>query len=96
MDIGLVNCAVLKWDGGMNIALGSVASTPIRAKKAEKEYDGSDQKLNVELIGKIADAAVSECSPIDDIYASAEYRREMVRSLLKEALSGMEQGGDKK
>jgi len=89
MDLAIVGVAVLViTDNGkckdIRIALGAVAPTPLRAKKAEAVIRG--QKLDSELIEKAAQAAAGEAKPIDDHRASAEYRREMVRVLTKRAL----------
>lgn len=69
------------------IALGSVAPCVIRARKAEAMLEG--QVPSAELLDAAARQAVSECSPIDDVRASAEYRRHSVgvitRRLLLEA-----------
>ena len=64
-----------------SIALGSVAPTPLRALKAEAILRGKrvDPKLAQEC-GEIAAAGVS---PIDDIRASAAYRRDMCEVLVK-------------
>jgi len=68
----------------VRIALGAVAKTPIYARKAEKLLIG--EKPDMELIQKAAEAAAEESKPIDDIRASAEYRKRMVAVLVKRAL----------
>lgn len=77
------NCA------GVRIALASVAPVPMRARKAEARLEG--RPPSAALIAEAADAAMAECAPIDDIRASAGYRRTMVgvltRRLLAEALA---------
>jgi len=89
MDLAIVGVAVLVVSDGtsckdIRIALGAVAPTPIRAKRAEAAVKG--QKFSNELIRKAAEVASAESSPIDDHRASAEYRREMVKVLTKRAL----------
>lgn len=70
------------------IALGAVAPTPIRAGKAEAVLKG--KKVDVPLIRKCGEAAAKCTCPIDDIRASAEYRRTvcevMVNRLICEGL----------
>ncbi len=69
----------------VKIALGSVAPTPIRAYKAEAIMKG--KALNNELIWEAALVASSEAQPIDDIRGSAEYRREMLKIVTRDALN---------
>ena len=60
------------------IAMSAVAVVPKRAFEAEAMLKG--QVLTEELINAAAEhAALHECSPISDIRASADYRRERVR-----------------
>lgn len=63
------------------IALGAVAPVVMRAKKAEAMLAG--HALTAELIAGAAATAAGECSPIDDIRASAEYRRHTVEALTR-------------
>jgi carbon-monoxide dehydrogenase medium subunit len=89
MDLALVGVAVVLIirDGickDIRTALGAVAPTPIRAKKAESIIRG--QKFTDEIIEKVARTAAEESRPIDDHRASAEYRREMVKVLTKRAI----------
>lgn len=70
------------------IALGAVAPTPIRAGKAEEILIG--HKIDGELVRKCGVTAAKCARPIDDIRASAEYRRTvsevMVSRLISEGL----------
>lgn len=83
--LALVNAAAaLQLDGKKQIAepriaLGAVAPTPIRAPKAEAHLTG--KKPTDDLLHEAADVAVTECKPIDDFRASAEYRRQLVRTM---------------
>jgi len=90
--ITIVGVAVLLTiNGGVcqkaRIAFNSVAPVVKRAIGAEAILAG--QTLSVELIDKAAQHAVSESSPIDDLRASATYRRHctgvLVRRLLNQA-----------
>jgi carbon-monoxide dehydrogenase medium subunit len=69
------------------IALGSVAPTVFRAKGAEGILEG--EALTADLIEAAARAAADACRPIDDLRASAEYRRHtahvLTRRLLRQA-----------
>jgi CO/xanthine dehydrogenase FAD-binding subunit len=90
MDLAIVGVAVvvIPKDGLCNdirIALGAVAPTPIRAKRAESILKG--QKFDDKAIEKAAQTAAEESKPIDDHRASAEYRREMVKILTRRAIN---------
>ena len=89
MDLAIVGVAavVVAQNGvckDIRLALGAVAPTPLRAKKAEAILKG--QKLNDNLIEKAAKATAAEAKPIDDHRASAEYRRDMVEVLVRRAI----------
>ncbi|MDA8212454.1 MAG: xanthine dehydrogenase family protein subunit M [Clostridia bacterium] len=94
MEIDCVNMAVnieLANDSEtvmeVKLVMGSVYPRPLVSREVPALLIG--QKLSDELIEKAAEAAQGEAKPIDDIRASAEYRREIVkvlaRRLLKEA-----------
>ena len=63
------------------IVLGAAAPKPIRAQKAEEILRG--KKLTDSLLKEAGEIASTECEPISDIHASAEYRQELVRVLVK-------------
>ena len=89
-DLAVVGVAALVVMEGeilkdVKIALGAVAPTPIRAKKAEEILRG--KKLDQRLLEKSGQAASGEASPIDDIRGSADYRRELVAVLTKRAIT---------
>ena len=90
MDLALVGVAAkITVENGLcsdaKIALGAVAITPKRAPEAEKMLIG--QHLTANLIEQAARfASENECSPISDIRASREYRREMVYVLTRDAI----------
>jgi len=68
----------------VDIVLGAVAPTPLRALKAEAIL--RTQEVSEELIEEAAIAAMSESKPISNVRASADYRREMVAVLTRRAL----------
>jgi CO/xanthine dehydrogenase FAD-binding subunit len=91
MDLPIVGVGVLgRAENGtfqdVRIALGAVASTPIRARKAEKLITG--KPVGEEWILRAAKEAAKESKPISDLRASAEYRRAMVEELTFRAISG--------
>ena len=66
------------------IALGSVAPTPMRAKKTEAALQG--QPPSPELFMEAGQISKGEASPISDIRASGDYRKKMVAVLTRRAL----------
>ncbi len=66
------------------LALASVAPTPIRVPAAEKIL--SESGLTPEAIDAAGGAAMDTARPIDDIRASAAYRKAMVGALTRRAL----------
>ena len=78
------------------IALASVAPIVLRAKQAEALLEG--QALTPALIDEAAEEAGAACSPIDDIRASAGYRRHTARALTRrlvaQAWERLAQGSD--
>jgi CO/xanthine dehydrogenase FAD-binding subunit len=87
-DLALVGVAVCGWPVlethertmGIRIGLASVAPVPMRALQAERtlaRYPVTERDLEL-----AADQAAESVSPIDDVRASAAYRRAMVRTLV--------------
>ncbi|MBM3744699.1 MAG: xanthine dehydrogenase family protein subunit M [Acidobacteria bacterium] len=89
-DISLVNVAAglgLDGDGRVlwaRLALGAVAPVPMRAAGAEGLLLG--RTLTPELLGEAAETVAREVRPIDDVRASADYRREMAGVFTRRAL----------
>ena len=82
-DLSIVGVAVLGYPDAttksglrFRIALASVAPTPLVAKQAEEIL--ASQPISEAVIRQAAEAARQACSPIDDVRASATYRRAMV------------------
>lgn len=71
----------------VRIALGAVAPTPVRARKAEALLRGCE--WDEKLIAQAAQVAAAEAQPIDDVRGSAWYRREMIEVLTRRQLSEM-------
>lgn len=90
-DLSLVGVAVLGYPDtgspsgyGFRIGLGSVAPTPLRARLAEAvlAYHAPGKESSV----RAAEEARSEANPITDVRGTAEYQRDMVRTLTIRAL----------
>jgi carbon-monoxide dehydrogenase medium subunit len=79
----LVTCIKNRCESA-RIALGSVAPISFRAKKAESVLTGAE--LNAEIIEKASVVAAQEAKPIDDVRATAAYRKKMVAVLVRRSL----------
>lgn len=91
MTLAIVNVAALVSVGRdgrtaehVRIALGAVAPTPMRARRAEAVLQG--HTISTRLIEEAAIAAAEETKPISDLRATADYRREVSRVLTRRAL----------
>jgi len=71
----------------VRIALGAVAPTPIRARKAVELL--KNKKICHELIEEVAKQASDEAKPIDDIRSTARWRKEAIKYLVKSLLRRM-------
>jgi CO/xanthine dehydrogenase FAD-binding subunit len=90
MDLPIVGVAVLirASDGifqDAKIALGAVAPTPIRARKAERFLSG--KPIDDDTIRKAAKEAMMESKPITDMRASRDYRLGLVDELTYRAIT---------
>jgi CO/xanthine dehydrogenase FAD-binding subunit len=91
-DLAIAGVAVLVIPGDgkagavreLRIGLGGVAPVPFRATKAESVVKGN--VLNDEAIRAVAEIAASEADPMSDPHASADYRRKMVKVLVRRAV----------
>jgi CO/xanthine dehydrogenase FAD-binding subunit len=90
MDIAIVGVALALRRAGTRVAearlaLGAVAPTPLRVPAAEAALvEGGLEPAAVE---RAAGLAMAAARPIDDVRATAEYRREMVGALVRRALA---------
>jgi carbon-monoxide dehydrogenase medium subunit len=66
------------------VALGAAAPTAVRAHEAERALEG--QPVGEEAFRRAAEAAQRACRPIDDVRASAAFRRHLVGVLVRRAL----------
>jgi len=69
----------------VRLALGSVATTPVRARRAEEALRG--KRITRETIETAAAIVAEEVDPLDDVRGSAGYKREMARVWTRRALA---------
>jgi CO/xanthine dehydrogenase FAD-binding subunit len=94
MAISMVSLAILVEMEGtkckkVRIGLGAVAPTPIRSYRTEELL--LNRKMTDELIDSCCERIKKEISPITDIRASAEYRKEMTSVLLRRLIQQVTQ-----
>lgn len=65
----------------VRIALGAAGPAPFRAKNAEEVLKG--KKISDNLLAKAGQVASEEASPTTDAEVSEEYKRELIRVLVK-------------
>lgn len=94
MDVAMAAAAVLvvldrDVCREVRIALGAVAPTPFRARRAEERLRGkrlAGDSAQTDLLEEISRIAAGESSPIDDLRGYAEYRGRIVGMLVKQGL----------
>jgi len=91
MDIAIAAVALaLRREGTRvveaRLALGAVAPTPLRVPEAERALVTGG--LASAVVERVAELAMAAARPIDDVRATAAYRREMVGALVRRALAG--------
>ncbi len=90
-DFALVMAAaVLEIDGDIvrsaRLAVGGAADVPIRLDECESALAG--RPLESGVIDEIADIAARSITPLEDIHASVDYRRDLIRAMTRRALAG--------
>ena len=68
----------------VTIGLGSVGTTPVRARAAEQELRG--RSVTPESLRHAAEAVEAEVNPIDDFRGSAGYKTQMAQVFARRAL----------
>ena len=84
VDLATVGVAVVCIRDEIRIALGAVAPIPVRVFKTEELLKG--KIIDEPLLEEIARSALAEVSPISDIRSSKEYRKEIVKVLIRRAI----------
>lgn len=93
VDIALVNASASVTVNGSNtitdtrIALGAVAPIILRSPEAEAMLKGADiSRVDGTLLEQAGSTASEDAKPISDVRASAAYRKEMVKVMVRRAL----------
>jgi len=86
-DISKVTCAVaVERDGEVcvscRIALGAVATVPMRAHETERILSGNT--IDTSLVEEASHKVAEEIKPIDDVRSTAEYRRGIAGVLFRD------------
>jgi CO/xanthine dehydrogenase FAD-binding subunit len=69
----------------VRVAIGAVAPTPLRARQTEAVLEG--RLLDENSIERVVKTAADEVSPIDDVRASAWYRKHLTGVYIRRLLS---------
>ena len=69
----------------VRVAFGAVAPTPVRAPRTEQALEG--KRLDPNCIERVSQTARDEVAPIDDVRASAWYRKELIHNMTKRMLA---------
>ena len=73
MVIATVSCLVMRGDDGFRIALGSVAPTPIRARRTEAVLNEAT-RITGDVLDRVVETVAAEVRPITDHRSTAAYR----------------------
>jgi CO/xanthine dehydrogenase FAD-binding subunit len=82
MVISTVSCVVIRGDDGFRVALGSVATTPMRATRAE-EMINAESTTSRSVLDEFARIVSEEVRPITDHRSTESYRRHAAGVLAK-------------
>jgi len=89
LDISAISIGIAGVRSGgavsnVRVAFGAVAPTPVRARQTEAALEG--RRLDEATIARAAEAARDEVNPIDDVRASAWYRKELIHNMTRRML----------
>ena len=94
LDISAISIAIGGVRNGralthVRVAYGAVAPVPLRARRTEAAIEGAP--LDAAAIERVAATARDEVRPIDDVRATAWYRRELVFNMTRRMLGDVAQ-----
>jgi 2-furoyl-CoA dehydrogenase FAD binding subunit len=76
-DFAIVACAAVAWSDGIILAVGGVADRPVRREFSALDGNALDEALDV---------FAWDLDARDDLHATAQYRRELVRRMGRAAI----------
>jgi carbon-monoxide dehydrogenase medium subunit len=96
-DMGIATvAAVVEMDGGkctaLRVAVGACGPHPVRLRDAEKALIGGN--LDDEGLDGLGAALAAELDPVDDVRASADYRRLVVPRMVRKAVRAARQAAE--
>ena len=88
----MANVAVgVGWNDGVardvRLALGCVGSKPFRVAAVEESLQGKTAGEIAAQSAKVAEEAARLCDPLEDLWGSVEYKRQVVKALVMDGLS---------
>ena len=88
----MANVAVgIGWNDGVardvRVALGCVGSKPFRVTEVEENLQGKTAGEIAAESAKVAEEAARLCDPLEDLWGSVEYKRQVVKALVMDGLS---------
>jgi len=92
--ISVVSASVVRVssNGSARIALGAVAPTPLRVRRAEEELGIGT--WSADAIANAARLAADEARPIDDVRGTGAFRKREVEVLVRRCLERVAEGGE--
>ena len=83
----MANVAVgVDWNDGVardvRLALGCVGSKPFRVTEVEESLQGKTAGEIAAEAAKVAEEAARLCDPLEDLWGSVEYKRQVVKALV--------------
>ena len=88
----MANAAVaVGWNNGVatdvRIALGCVGSKPFRVSAVENKLRGKSAREIVTESVAVAEEAAGLCDPVEDLWGSVEYKRQIVKALVADGIA---------
>jgi CO/xanthine dehydrogenase FAD-binding subunit len=80
----------MEWDGGVcarpRLVLGCVGPKPLRVLEAEAWLSGKSRDEIFAAVYHLGAQAAQVCEPLEDIWGSVEYKKQIVKTLVARAI----------
>ena len=90
--------SMLEWNNGVcerpRLVLGCVGPKPLRVSELEEWMVGKSLEEIKAGAGALGDKAATICQPLEDIWGSVEYKRQIVKTLVGRAILSLTQTRD--